>query len=169
MNIQKNGFTLIELLVVVAIIGVLATVVLASLGQARERANQRKWLAAVHSMQNALEVHQLDQGTYPSSFEYYPSNTGYEGGRAAFTAQMTPYIDVDNFIDSIPDGLTTFIYYGVYTTSPGGGSAARCPEQDIAADGQTYAITFDTQNLDVLTQSWLYNQAGEYNFYCIHS
>lgn len=169
MALTKKGFTLIELLVVVAIIGILATVVLASLGQARKRASQRKWMASVRSFQNALELHHLDHNTYPSSFEYYPDNTGYEGGRAAFTVQMSDYMDVESFIDSVPNGLTTFIYYGVYTTSPSGGSAARCPDQEISADGQTYAITFDTQNLDILTQEWLYNQDSGYDFYCVHS
>lgn len=169
MILQKKGFTLIELLVVVAIIGILATVVLASLSQARERAIQRKWMASVRTFQNALELHQLDHGIYPSSFEYYPDNPIYDGGRAAFTVQMSDYMNVEDFIDSVPNGLTTLIYYGVYTTSPSGGSAARCPGQNQAADGQTYAITFDTQNLDILTSEWLYNQAGAYNFYCIHS
>ena len=44
---NKEGFTLIELLVVVAIIGILATVVLASLGSATSRATDAKKVAEI--------------------------------------------------------------------------------------------------------------------------
>lgn len=53
---RQRGFTLIELLVVIAIIGLLSSVVLASLNNARERSRDARRLGDIKQIQTALEL-----------------------------------------------------------------------------------------------------------------
>lgn len=63
---NKKGFTLIELLVVIAIIGLLSTLAVVALGQARVKARDSKRLADLKQLQTALELYYTDQNAYPS-------------------------------------------------------------------------------------------------------
>lgn len=62
---MRRGFTLIELLVVVAIIGILSSVVISSINQARSKARDTKRISDVRQIQNALEMYFADNGYYP--------------------------------------------------------------------------------------------------------
>ena len=64
---KQKGFTLIELLVVVAIIGILASVVLASLGKARNKAKNAAIMSEMSNLRAFAEMYASD------------NNDSYEG------------------------------------------------------------------------------------------
>ncbi len=67
---SKKGFTLIELLVVIAIIGVLSSVVLASLSSARVKARDSERLTVLKAVETAVEL-------YRSNYDHYPNVAGW--------------------------------------------------------------------------------------------
>ncbi len=66
-NLVSSGFTLIELLVVIAIIGILSSIVLASLNTARTKGKDAARISNVKSLKTALELYYDDHNTYPQS------------------------------------------------------------------------------------------------------
>lgn len=67
-KVWKKGFTLIELLVVIAIIGILSSVVLASLNNARLKSRDARRVADIKQIQLALELYfDANNGAYPTA------------------------------------------------------------------------------------------------------
>jgi len=63
---SRMGFTLIELLVVIAIIGVLSSVVLASLNSARQKGRDARRVSDIKQLQLALELYHDANAKYPN-------------------------------------------------------------------------------------------------------
>jgi prepilin-type N-terminal cleavage/methylation domain-containing protein len=96
-NPQK-GFTLIEILMVVAIIGLLSSIVLASLSQSKTKANTAKRLQNAAQLQNALEVYYINNSnTYPTTGGAWLSTCTVGGNTANWIPGLTP-----TYLGSLP-------------------------------------------------------------------
>ncbi|HEY0980040.1 MAG TPA: type II secretion system protein [Candidatus Paceibacterota bacterium] len=104
MNKQQKGFTLIELLVVIAVIGILASVVLASLNSARAKARDAKKMADMKSVSTALELYYDKYGTYPlwQQTAWGIDCAGFRGSSAASNTFMKPLVD-EGFLSVYPN------------------------------------------------------------------
>ena len=103
MNTTKpKGFTLIELLVVVAIIGILATVVLASLGSARDKARDAKRLADMRTIYTGLIQYELDNGFVPTPSSYTESDTGTPSHDTSIDGGFLTFLVDDGYLGSVP-------------------------------------------------------------------
>ncbi|MEK7482251.1 MAG: type II secretion system protein [Patescibacteria group bacterium] len=81
---NNRGFTLIELLVVIAIIGILASIVLVSLGGARSKARDAKRQSDMRQIATAQEMYYGDAEKYVTTA--LPSTTG--------TPAIGTYLDI---------------------------------------------------------------------------
>ena len=92
---QKNaGFTLVELLVVISIIGILSTLAVVSLNNARLKARDAKRVSDIKQIQTALELYASDQNGYPDATDLTlgsgaGSTISKDGGIAAVVSGTT--------------------------------------------------------------------------------
>lgn len=61
----RKGFTLIELLVVIAIIGLLSTLAVVAMSNARQKARDAKRVSDIKQLQSALDLYATDKNGYP--------------------------------------------------------------------------------------------------------
>jgi type II secretion system protein G len=116
---KTKGFTLIELLVVIAIIGLLASIVLVSLNNARQKARDSKRLSDIRQVALALELYA------DSNNAFYPTVVGCTAGN--WSGTMTTCLEGTGAapcnvsymtkVPTDPKGGTYFYYYASPTPS----------------------------------------------------
>ncbi len=124
---QTRGFTLIELLVVIAIIGILSSVVLASLNSAREKSRDARRIGDVKQLQLALEM-------------YYDSNNGYPSATSALVPDYIPVAPVD------PQTTAAYIYAATGTTSYVLKTVLETDHNVLASDADGVILTHDCED-----------------------
>ena len=133
MKIRK-GFTLIELLVVIAIIGILSTLAVVALNNARQKARDAKRIADIKQVQTALELYFTD------------NQTGYPVQATAITlGEGTSCTTACDVLDDSAAGFVAAagagtVYMGLVPANPGPGGTAYTYESN--ASGSDYQISF---------------------------
>jgi prepilin-type N-terminal cleavage/methylation domain-containing protein len=139
---RKKGFTLIELLVVIAIIGILSSVVLASLSTARQKSRDAKRISDLGQVQLALEL-------------YFDASQSYPRQAAAATVALPAALTSGNYIPNIPatpTGALAYQYMGLFTTTAGVASTECTTVVAIACAAATsYDLTAELERYDNTT------------------
>jgi len=123
---KKTGFTLIELLVVVAIIGVLSSVVLASLTSVRKKTRDSQRAQDMQTIYTMLTQYSIEYGHIPITSAYNDANSGSWDYSSQPTnaptfmsflttsgiAKQVPVDPINNMIgDGIPADTYAYKYY----------------------------------------------------------
>ena len=119
---HRRAFTLIELLVVIAIIGVLATLSVVALNNARAKSRDAKRVADVKQVQTALELFFNDKGRYPTTTEF-----------AVGSLFSTSSVGTSTYMAAIPTAPTP---------SDGTCAASDNSYSYLSPDGSSYTLSF---------------------------
>lgn len=117
----KTGFTLIELLVVISIIGMLASVVLVALNNARSKARDAKRMADFKQLGVAFELYYEQTGTEPANYSGGGACTDGNGTLSAYQQSMQQLVTA-GVLATIPMSPGTQGYtngYCYYNYGPG--------------------------------------------------
>ncbi len=136
----KGGFTLIELLVGISIIGLLSSVVLASLNSARIKARDVRKLSDLRQIYTALELYNHENGHYPiitnnwscfdCTWDSYLNQPIITPAAASIRAAISAYMPVTPKDPKWPSGIADagYLYYSNSTGSEFKVMAWRTPE-----------------------------------------
>lgn len=153
-----SGFTLIELLVVISIIGVLASIVLASLNNARRKSRDARRITDIKQLQLALELYfdGVGASNYPAASATCNATTFY-GLEALSSNGYIPQIPVDPLGGATPcyryaaasSGTRSTYHLGTTledTANPALNGDKDCDSSDnipVCVAGVTYTNGFD--------------------------
>lgn len=181
---KSKAFTLIELLVVMSIISLLTSIILAFIGDARDKARDTTLLRNISELQKAIELYRLDKGYLPhqaptvpiNQNRYFDAKQRTSAGSVASSRSPSPSLNLANLLagyysGGLPDPHNYTNAYVGYRAS-GTGFFFKCSNQTEIPE---YILVFSTHkdlNLPRAQQrsstgSWPFSTAGGRDLYCI--
>ena len=137
---QRKGFTLIELLVVIAIIGILSTLAVVALNNARAKSRDAKRVADIKQIQTAMELRFADLDGYPVGAGIVLGSTGTPASDLTCLDGSTA-----GFVIAADCGdASATVYMGQVPPNPGPNGTAYTYTAVAGTNGQadSYTLTF---------------------------
>ena len=147
---RRGGFTLIELLVVIAIIGLLSSVVLASLNTARAKARDAKRMSDLREMRTALELYYDEHQKYPIHTSWMFSNASSWNTLASDLSQYMQTLPVDPRNTSTTGPWVNGDYVYAYVSDAGGTKYDLVAQFEEPSNPNRCAV-----------RGWLYHYGGD--------
>lgn len=151
---MKRAFTLLELLVVIAIMGLIASLTMISIRNARARSRDTARIANIDTLKKSLELYFNIKGEYPNSWGI----TNDCSGGASFSNSLNPLI-AEKVLNEIPhdpaypNNPHPACFYYIVNSACGTGDSAH-----------PYVLLFTTETLDAKLPSF----NNEPNRYCVY-
>lgn len=109
---KQSAFTLIELLIVIAIIGLLASIVMAALNQARQEATYSKAEQNADQISKALALYYQDNGKYP----VFNTGSWDTTNWPVLLNDLSPYMNVSTLTPITTNQIYGFGYTSYFIT-----------------------------------------------------
>lgn len=155
---RQQGFTLIELLVVISIIGLLSSVVLASLDSARTKARDAKRIADFENVQLALQLYLHENGTVP--------NHNSVSGHAEKFNRMAQDLVSAGYLGAVPTAPANSSYQ--YYNYGSGGAAGGIIVTTLESIDATHIPPFGSCRPISSATNWCSsNSAAPSRYYCL--
>lgn len=173
--IHRRGFTLIELLTVIAIIGVLAAIIIPTVGRVRESTRTTQCLSNLRQLGMAVTLYAQDQGGgFPYAYRsggsaednfWYRAITPYVGGDRPEELFFCPQEDVRPTTELNLTTRTNYIgnrrLFNDGQVQPDGSMPGRVSTRAVPRPAQVGLLFDGAVNADGISNHTAYNQVGQ--------